>query len=187
MNETLVNKMSVSDVQAKCENDGAQYQLVDVRSPLEFESEHISESINIPLGEMANRAFELKKEANIVLVCRTGNRALRANDLLARHSYKTIVMDGGIEKWKQENLPVIEGKKVISLERQTQLTIGIILLLSVAAGFIFNQWFFLVPAFIGAGLTFAGLSGTCGLALLIAQAPWNKLDSKSTSGCCSQK
>ena len=186
MNETTVKSSTPGEVKAVLSENKA-CQLVDVRTPLEFESEHIENSFNIPLDELGKRASELKKDSEIILICRSGNRAGRASQVLSAHQYQTVVMEGGIESWKKEKLPLVEGKKVISLERQVQLTIGLILLASVTAGFLVNKWFFILPAIIGAGLTFAGLTGTCGLALLIAKAPWNQIPSAEKSGCCSHK
>jgi hypothetical protein len=37
-----------------------------------------------------------------------------------------------------------------------------------------SPWFFVVPAFFGAGLTFAGLTGFCGLARVLMKMPWNR-------------
>ena len=162
------------ELQAVLSADSEQVQLVDVRSALEFESERIDQAINIPVDELGARGGELKRDRPIALVCRSGMRAARAAETLASFGYETVVLTGGLLAWKKRGFAVKQGKKSISLERQVQLTIGLILLLSVAAGFTVSNLFLLVPAFIGAGLTFAGLSGTCGLALLIARAPWNK-------------
>ncbi|HMP54279.1 MAG TPA: DUF2892 domain-containing protein, partial [Candidatus Melainabacteria bacterium] len=96
-----------------------------------------------------------------------------------------------ILEWKKSGLPVVEGKKRLSLERQVQLTIGLMILTGVTLGFTVNQLFFLLPGFIGCGLTFAGLTGNCGLAMVLAKAPWNRIDSGSgkeqegQKSCCS--
>ena len=55
--------------------------------------------------------------------------------------------------------------------RQTQVLIGMIVLASVALGAFWNQWALVGAAFIGCGLVFAGLSGTCGMATILAQIP----------------
>ena len=166
-------------------------QLVDVRSPLEFDSEHIEGSKNIPLDDLGYRSGEIKNDCTTVLICRSGVRAGRAADLLASYGMNVSVLAGGVTDWKKCGLPLIEGKKRLSLERQVQLTIGILLLSSVSAGWYINPAWFIVPGIIGAGLTFAGLSGFCGLAVVISKAPWNKIEKsgegsvpKKTS-CCS--
>ncbi len=166
-------------------------QLIDVRSPLEFDSEHIEGAKNIPLDELGFRSGEIKNDCTTVLICRSGVRAGRAADLLASYGMNVNVLAGGVTDWKKCGLPLLEGKKRLSLERQVQLTIGLILLSSVSAGWLINPAWFIVPGIIGAGLTFAGLSGFCGLAVLISKAPWNKLENTGAcqtakkNSCCS--
>ncbi|MCA9803397.1 MAG: rhodanese-like domain-containing protein [Cyanobacteria bacterium HKST-UBA02] len=168
-------------------------QIIDVRTPLEFDTEHIKDSVNIPLDELGRRGSEIKKDMTTVLVCRSGKRAGMAAQTLAPYGFESRVLTGGILGWRKAGLPVIEGKKRLSLERQVQLTIGLILLTSVTLGYTISNLFFILAGFIGAGLTFAGLSGTCGLAILISKAPWNRLETTSKTGagadspksCCS--
>jgi len=188
-----ISRLNPNEVQTLLSSGAAGIQLIDVRTPMEFDSEHIQESKNIPLDDLANRGGELKKECQTILICRTGNRAGRAADLLATYGMDVGVLTGGIIDWKKAGLSLKEGKKRLPLERQVQLTIGAILLSSVAAGWTINRNWFIVPGFIGAGLTFAGLTGNCGLAILLAKAPWNKLTPAPTSAtpaaskpnCCS--
>lgn len=168
-------------------------QIIDVRTPLEFDTEHIKDSVNIPLDELGRRGSEIKKDMTTVLVCRSGKRAGMAAQTLSPYGFESRVLTGGILGWRKAGLPLIEGKKRLSLERQVQLTIGLILLTSVTLGYTVSNLFFIMAGFIGAGLTFAGLSGTCGLAMLIAKAPWNRLEAVSKTGagadspksCCS--
>jgi hypothetical protein len=47
-------------------------------------------------------------------------------------------------------------------------------LIGVVLGFVVSPWFFALSGFVGAGLTFAGLSGTCAMASLLAVMPWNR-------------
>lgn len=164
--------------------------LLDVRTALEFDAEHIKGSKNIPLDSLGSKDPGISKEQTAVMICRSGKRAERAAKMLAPYGYNVQVLEGGILNWKSTGNPLIEGKKRLSLERQVQLTIGLILLTGVALGFGVNTGFFIIPAFIGLGLTFAGLTGNCGLALVLARAPWNKLDDTSAmeqgGSCCSQ-
>jgi hypothetical protein len=76
--------------------------------------------------------------------------------------------------WRQAGFPIIRGKSVLPLDRQVQLTVGIGVLAGLVLGTFVNYWFLIVPAFFGAGLVFAGATGTCGLAILLMKAPWNK-------------
>lgn len=58
--------------------------------------------------------------------------------------------------------------------RQVQLVIGLCVLAGSALAWFVDPRFVAIPAFFGAGLTFAGASGTCALATLIGWMPWNK-------------
>lgn len=164
-------------------------QVIDVRTPVECTSEKIGCAINIPLDELEKRLSEIDKSKATVLICRSGKRAAQAASLLKPHGYQTCILEGGMMNWLAQGLTTESqlkpGQKVLPLDRQVQLTIGLLLLASVSAGFLVNHWFFLLPAFIGAGLTFAGLTGTCGLAIALSKAPWNKLNGKTNS--CSVK
>jgi hypothetical protein len=67
-----------------------------------------------------------------------------------------------------------EGRKRLPVDRQVQLIAGTMVLIGVTLGTLVNPWFLVIAAFFGAGLTFAGATGTCGLALLLLRMPWNR-------------
>ena len=69
---------------------------------------------------------------------------------------------------------VVNRKMPISIQRQVQITAGMMVLIGVVLGFVVSPWFFLLSGFVGAGLTFAGVSGTCAMASLLALMPWNR-------------
>jgi rhodanese-related sulfurtransferase len=150
-----ITRLSHNQLQLLLSGNASGIQLIDVRTPLEFDSEHIENSKNIPLDDLATRGGEIKKDCTTILICRTGSRADRAAALLAKYGMDAAVLTGGITDWKKAGLALKEGPKRLSLERQTQLAIGAILLSSVAAGWGLNRGWFVVPAFIGAGLTTA--------------------------------
>jgi phage shock protein E len=73
-------------------NDGAF--LVDVRSPLEFSSEKVKGSVNIPLDQIQNHLDKFKGKKNIVVYCRSGLRSSQAKNILERNGI-TNVTNGG--------------------------------------------------------------------------------------------
>lgn len=168
--------------------------LLDVRSPIEFETEHISNSINIPLDELETRYEELPRKGQLVVICRSGKRAERGAYTLLGRGFQPKILAGGLLAWRKAALPLIEGKKMLSIERQIQLIVGVSVLTGVLLSIFVNPWFLAIPAFFGAGLTFAGLSGTCMLGILLMKAPWNQLPhlveedvavrAQSEGGCC---
>jgi hypothetical protein len=105
--------------------------------------------------------------------------------------FQPKILEGGMVAWRKAGLPIKEGKKRLPIERQIQLIVGSGVLTGVLLGVFVNPWFLVIPGFFGAGLTFAGLSGTCALGILLGKAPWNKLAAPSAqsqsgkSSCCS--
>jgi rhodanese-related sulfurtransferase len=147
--------------------------LVDVRSPIEFESERIEGALNVPLDALDARVDEIPESADVVVVCRTGVRATIAAESLARAGRRARVLDGGVQGWRRAHLPLREGRKRLPVDRQVQLIAGVMVLIGVGLGLVVSPWFLALAAFFGAGLTFAGATGTCGLALLLTKLPWN--------------
>lgn len=170
--------------------------LLDVRSPLEFETEHIQDSINIPLDQLEARLDAVPRHGELVVICRTGKRAERGAHALLAGGFQPKVLAGGLIAWRKAGLPIKEGKKMLAIERQIQLIVGIAVLAGVLLGAFVNAWFLVIAGFFGAGLTFAGLTGTCALGLLLMKAPWNRLpqlqrtpdagseNAKPNGGCC---
>ena len=148
--------------------------LLDVRTPLEFESERIEGALNVPLDQLDARVEEIAEQRDVVVVCRTGIRATIAAESLARVGRRARVLDGGMLAWRRARLPVREGRRRLAVDRQVQLIAGSMVLLGVTLGAFVNPWFLVLAAFFGAGLTFAGATGTCGLALVLMRLPWNR-------------
>jgi rhodanese-related sulfurtransferase len=149
--------------------------VLDVRSPLEFESEHIDGAMSIPLEQLDARIEEVPEGRDVVVVCRTGIRSTLAVETLGRAGRRARVLEGGILAWRRAGLPLREGRKRLPVDRQVQLIAGIMVLTGVALGALVNPWFLALAGFFGAGLTFAGATGTCGLALVLLKMPWNRL------------
>ena len=155
--------------------------LLDVRSGIEFEGEHIDAARLIPLDQLDARLAEVPEGADVVVVCRTGVRATIAAEALGRAGRRARVLDGGMNAWRKAGLPVREGRKRLPVDRQVQLIAGSMVLAGVALGVLVSPWFLGLAAFFGAGLTFAGATGTCGLALVLMKLPWNR-PSAATEG-----
>ena len=148
--------------------------LLDVRSALEFERERIEGARLIPLDELGARLDEIPGWVEVVVVCRTGVRATIAAEVLASAGRSARVLEGGMNAWRRARLPMREGRKRLPVDRQVQLIAGLMVLTGVALGTLVNPWFLGIAAFFGAGLTFAGATGTCGMALLLMRMPWNR-------------
>ncbi len=186
-NSTVCKQIKPAELAAEV----ADVVLLDVRSPIEFETEHIANSVNVPLSELDARCEEVPRQGQLVVICRSGKRAERGAYTLLGKGFQPKVLDGGLLAWRKAGLPVKEGKKMLPIERQIQLIVGIGVLTGVLLGVFINPWFLIIPGFFGAGLTFAGLTGTCALGIMLGKAPWNKIVSSSVppqsqkSDCCS--
>jgi glyoxylase-like metal-dependent hydrolase (beta-lactamase superfamily II) len=156
--------------------------LLDVRSGLEFEGEHIDGARLIPLDQLDARTDDIPEGADVVVVCRTGVRATVAAETLVRAGRRARVLEGGMNAWRRARLPVREGRKRLPVDRQVQLIAGGMVLAGVTLGVTVSPWFLAVAAFFGAGLTFAGATGTCGLALLLMKMPWNRPSAPPSEG-----
>ena len=150
--------------------------VVDVRTPMEFAEVHVPQAQNIPLDELKPSSLQLPKDQPLYLLCRTGQRAAKAAEKFASEGFsQAIVIEGGTLAWIEAKLPVTRSAvKVISLERQVRIAAGSLVLLGVLLGWFVHRAFFGLPAFVGAGLMFAGITDFCGMGLLLAKMPWNK-------------
>ena len=150
--------------------------VIDVRTPMEFAEVHVPQAQNIPLDELKPGSLPLPKDQPLYLLCRTGQRATKAAEKFASQGFsQAIVIEGGTLAWIEANLPVTRSAvKVISLERQVRIAAGALVLLGVLLGWFVHRAFFGLPAFVGAGLMFAGITDFCGMGLLLAKMPWNK-------------
>ena len=146
--------------------------VVDVRMPAEYRAVHLEPSVSLPLDEIARRRHELPPERELVLVCRTGARARLAAAELT--DFRTRVLEGGLAAWQEAGHPVVEGKAHMSLERQVRVAAGALACTGGALAVAVSPWFGLVPAFVGAGLVYAGITDRCGMALLLAKLPYNR-------------
>lgn len=151
--------------------------LIDVREDFEHAQERIPGAENCPLSRFEPELLRKKYgDRRIVFHCRSGRRSRDAAERFRRGSEPVFHLSGGILAWAESGLPVARATSGprIDVMRQTQLAIGSVVLVGTLLGLLASPWFLILPAFMGAGLIFAGASGTCGLAVLLARMPWNR-------------
>jgi rhodanese-related sulfurtransferase len=121
-------------------------------------------------------AFNLGDAPAVIYHCRSGMRTdANAAQLAAASPCEAYLLEGGIEAWRQAGLPVItDAKAPLEIMRQVQITAGLLVLLGVIGALTVTPWLIGLSAFVGAGLTFAGVTGWCGMAKLLALMPWNR-------------
>jgi rhodanese-related sulfurtransferase len=116
------------------------------------------------------------------VICRSGSRAAKACERLLAAGFPNLVsVDGGTLACVQAGLPVVRGKKVMSLERQVRIAAGFLALAGAVLSHFVNPWFWLLPAFVGAGLMVAGITDSCAMGLLLAKMPWNQTGGPSNA------
>jgi len=175
--------MSISTITpqnlAKLCNDGGSIDLIDVRTPVEYRELHAVPARNIPLDRFDPKALMQSRHGSpkdpLYLICRSGDRGRQACEKLISAGYTNVVnIEGGTLAWESAGLPVVRGKKAISLERQVRIAAGLLVCLGALLSWLVHPAFIALSAFVGAGLVYAGVTNTCGMALLLAHMPWNQ-------------
>ena len=109
------------------------------------------------------------KDDPLYLICRSGSRGRQACEQFLAAGYHNVVnVEGGTLEWERVGLPVVQGTKTVSLERQVRIAAGSLVLLGTGLGAFVHLGFLALSAFVGAGLVFAGITDTCGMGMLLA-------------------
>jgi rhodanese-related sulfurtransferase len=149
--------------------------LVDIREPMEHARESIPGARLMPLStfEASNFAADCPP---VIFHCQGGNRtAANENRLTACGAPEIYLLEGGIRAWKEAGFPTaLDRSRPIDIMRQVQIAAGSLVLVGLVLAALLSPWFAAISAFVGAGLVFAGVSGWCGMAKLLALMPWNR-------------
>lgn len=160
--------------------DAGHIELIDVRTPVEFREVHSVHARNVPLGSLDPKAVmesRADQEAPLYVICRSGNRSTKACEQFAAAGCNSVVnVEGGTSAWEEAGLPVVRGKKTVSLERQVRIAAGFLVFVGTVLGVFHHEYWLGIPAFVGAGLMFAGITDTCAMGMLIAKMPWNQVN-----------
>ena len=148
--------------------------LVDVREADEHARERVPIAKSNPLSRLA--PVEAPAGKAVIFHCRSGARtAANATRLADAASCEAYVLEGGLDAWKKAGLPIaVDPRQPLEIMRQVQIVAGSLVLLGVVLGIWVAPAFLGLSAFVGAGLAFAGISGWCGMARLLALMPWNR-------------
>ena len=156
--------------------------LIDVREADEFRDEHIAYANSLPLSNL-NALFEqmnIPDNRKVIFQCLKGVRGGKACDIVIscnKCSNEIFNMDGGIIAWKEAGLPVAgnnDNKPKLSIFRQVQIIVGGLVTLMVVLGLMGLTFGFILAGLLGTALCVAGITGWCGLAMLLQKMPWNK-------------
>jgi rhodanese-related sulfurtransferase len=172
--------------------EGGGAELLDVRTPGEFAAAHVPDAKLVPLDDLDPAAFLKQSGAGeklIYVLCQSGGRARKAVEKFRRAGFENCVLvEGGTQAWMDAGLPVIRSEsKALPLMRQVQITAGFVSAVGAALALVISPWFAVIPLLAGCGLLLAGLTGFCGVALLLAKMPWNRLAGCNSNSCCEIK
>ena len=166
--------MSLATIQPKdarlLADAGAKF--VDIRESDEHARERISGAQHAPLSQIEK--FSPEGANTLIFYCRSGNRTQTYAGKLAACAggSPAYVLDGGLDAWKMAGQPVsADSSQPIEIMRQVQITAGSMVVAGVALGALVHPAFYGLAAFTGAGLMFAGISGTCAMARVLGLAP----------------
>lgn len=158
--------------------------LLDVRTGVEVDGEHVPGARHVALDELTGRVDEVRAmPAPRLLLCRTGSRARTARTTLGELGVRGLtVVEGGIEAYRAAGGTTTQGVARMSLERQVRVVAGAITLVASVLALLVHPAFAALALFIGAGQVFAGLSDWCGMGLLLARLPYNRRRASSACG-----
>jgi rhodanese-related sulfurtransferase len=181
-----ITTITPQELAYRCKN--GKVELIDVRTSVEFRQLHVEGARNVPLDRLDPasiiRARNGSPNEPLYLLCQGGGRAQQACEKFIKSGFENVInIEGGTKACIAAGLPVVRGKKAISLERQVRIAAGLLVLLGLILGWMVHPAFFGLAAFVGAGLVFAGITDTCGMGMVLARMPWNHCRDETVS-CC---
>ncbi|MGG4491514.1 rhodanese-like domain-containing protein [Metabacillus idriensis] len=91
---------SISAEQLKSELKNRNKQLIDVRTPGEFKGNHLKGFTNIPIHQLTQKANQLSKDKEVIVICQSGMRSQKASKTLKKLGFKEVTnVKGGMNAW----------------------------------------------------------------------------------------
>ena len=153
--------------------------IIDVRTPVEFRAAHLRNANNVPLDQLDPSAVMQSRNGSqakpLYVICQSGSRGRTACQRFQQAGFSNVInVEGGTTACEKSGLPVELGRQAISLERQVRIVAGFLVLIGAVLAWQVHLAFVGLSAFVGAGLMFAGITDTCGMAMMLAKMPWNR-------------
>jgi rhodanese-related sulfurtransferase len=173
-----VRTISARELHQKCQA-GECVELIDVRTPAEFQAVHATVAYNVPLDRLDPKAQMQQRNGSagepLYIICHSGSRAEMACHKFLEAGFSDVIsVAGGTSAWEAAGLPVKRGKRtVISIDRQMRIIAGSLVIAGVLLSLL-HPWFIALSAFVGCGLVFAGVTNICPMMLTLARMPWNQ-------------
>jgi rhodanese-related sulfurtransferase len=151
--------------------------MLDIREADEHARERIPGARHHALSLIEQTAPIRNGDDVLIFHCRSGARTKGNAPKLAAaaQTCEAFILEGGLDAWRKAGLPIaLDRNQPIEMMRQVQIAAGSLVLLGVMLGAFVAPGFYMLSGFVGAGLLFAGASGFCGMARLLAAMPWNR-------------
>lgn len=158
------------------EKNNSSVDFINVCTPDEYNEKHIAGVRSVPLDEIERHLGEFKNKNTIYVHCRSGRRGVAAIEKLSAFGVQAelVNVEGGILAWEEAGYGIAKVSSRLSLMRQTFVAVGVLILLAHALAFLTSPIWLVLSLMVGAGLLFAGLTGWCGMTMMLSRMPWNK-------------
>lgn len=171
-----MKKCTVQDLE-RVLREGGPCQVLDVREPAEFASEHLEGARNIPLSGLGPELrTRLEADKPVYVICRSGTRACQAEGKLAGMGFSDVwVVEGGLAAWAAAGKSVVRGpSRAWAMDRQVRMAAGSLVLLGLLLGWAVHPALYAIAWFVAGGLIYSAVTDTCGMAMVLSQMPWNR-------------
>ncbi|HEY0867610.1 MAG TPA: rhodanese-like domain-containing protein [Fimbriimonas sp.] len=165
--------LSPKDLAAKL-GAGEKMQIIDVRSPEEFQTGHLPGARNVPLETIADQIPGVRKDEAFVLVCHGGARSDDACRRIASSYDSVYILSGGMSAWERQMRSEARTEKPgMGVDRQTHLVAGIMVLSGLVLSSQLGPGWIVLTILPGFGMLLHALTGLCPMTLFLGRLPWN--------------
>lgn len=149
---------------------------INVCTSAEYKEKHIKGVRSVPLDTLDSRVAELNQKKTVYIHCRSGNRGRQAIEKLQSLGVtaELVNVEGGLLAWEEAGFETNSYTNRLPIMRQVFIGAGAIVLGGVILTNFVDYKFILIPLLVSLGLLVSGLTGWCGMALLLSKMPWNK-------------
>ena len=164
-------------------DSGQRLDVIDVRTPAEFQSVHLTVARNLPLDKLDPAAIQAARSDRarepLYIVCRSGARGKQACERFIAAGYSRVInVEGGTSACEKAGIPVVKGKMSMPINCQVQAIVGTLVVAGSLLSYLNPAWTWLA-ALMGAGLLYSGLTDSCVMGMFLSRMPWNQ-----TSASC---
>lgn len=161
-------------IESEANNNSVDF--VNVCTPAEYKERHIKGVRNIPLDTLSQHVSELNGKSTVYIHCRSGNRGRQAIETLEKLGVtaELVNVEGGLLAWQDAGFETRSHTNRLPVMRQVFIGAGSLVLLGLGLGYFISDAYLLIALFVSIGLLVSGITGWCGMALLLSKMPWNK-------------